>query len=229
MGSSTGAAGEPAARKPLTRTRVLDAALRLADAEGGDALSMRKVSELLAVKPMALYNHVANKDDLLLALRDLVVDEIALPAETGDWQASMRACALSAHHALRRHPWAGPIWVRPTPTRTLFRYMEARLACLRVAGFDVEAAYVAHHVLENYVVGYTNQQGSFATTFPTWDEGGMVQVTSRALPMLPVDEFPFLVEHIRLHLENPGHGHRDDFEFGLDLILDGLERHRATG
>jgi hypothetical protein len=140
----------------------------------------------------------------------------------------MRDPTTSAHAALTRHRWAAQVWVKHPPTPTLFRSMESRLACLRRAGFPIETAYAAYHVLDNYVVGHTIQQLNFTATFPTWREGGAEQVANAALAALPVDEFPFLVEHIRLHLDDTSHSHGDDFAFGLDLILDSLERLRTA-
>ncbi|MDY7105508.1 MAG: TetR/AcrR family transcriptional regulator C-terminal domain-containing protein [Actinomycetota bacterium] len=220
--------GTERVRHGLTRQVVLDAAMRLADESGTAALSMRKVADALGSTPMALYNHVANKADLITGLRDRVLDEIDPPGTDGDWRVEMRRNAVSTNAALRRHPWISDVWLQAGVTHTMLRSIDARLACLRAAGFGAEAAYSAYHVLDNYVTGYSHQQSGFDTAFPTWRDGGLREVAGAALATEGVDELPHLVEHIRLHLDEPGHSHAGDFELGLDLLLDGLERLRTT-
>ncbi|MDX6414952.1 MAG: hypothetical protein QOH23_2362 [Gaiellaceae bacterium] len=212
-------------RTPLTRARVLDAAIALADAGGIEAVTMRKLAQELGVEAMSLYNHVANKDDLVDATVDRVVSEIELPAAAGDWEAAIRTCALSAHDAFRRHPWAcglamGPGSMPTSPTPRM-RYMEWLLATLREAGFAPELAYHAYHALDSHILGFTLWE--LGHSMPAGEDLGDLAATF--LRTLPVDEFPYLVEHVQQHLAP-----RDDavsgFEYGLDLILDGLKRAR---
>ncbi len=205
-------------RTPLTRERVLDAAITLIDERGIGALSMRKLGQELGVEAMSLYNHVAGKDDLLDGIRDVVVAQITLPPHDADWKAAVHGMAISAHEVLQRHGWAGALWNRPgMPGPGRMRYMEAMLRCLRTAGFPIEPAYAAYHVIDNYIVGVTVQQASF--TF-TADE--LPDLAAQLLEQAAESEYPFLVEHVRQHLD--GSTHPSSFEFGLDLLLDGLER-----
>ncbi len=205
-------------RTPLTRERVLDAAITLIDERGIDALSMRKLGQELGVEAMSLYNHVAGKDDLLDGIRDVVVAKITLPALDTEWKPALRSMAVSAHQVLQPHAWAGALWNRPgMPGAARMRYMEAMLRCLRTAGFPIEPAYAAYHVIDNYIVGVTVQQASF--TF-TADE--LPDLAAELLSQAPEADYPFLVEHVRQHLD--GSTHPSSFEFGLDLLLDGLER-----
>lgn len=215
-----------ARRTPLSRERVLDAAIALIDERGIDALSMRKLGQELGVEAMSLYNHVHGKDDLLDGICDVVVQRIALPRAGTAWKPALRAMAVSAHEVLQRHPWAGALWNRPgMPGPGRMRYMEAVLRVLRTAGFGIEPAYAAYHVIDNYIVGVTVQQASF--TF-TRDE--LPQLAAELLRRAPETDYPYLVEHVRQHLD--GSTHPSSFEFGLDLLLDGLERshgRRAKG
>lgn len=207
-------------RPPLTREVVLRTAIALADRRGLAGLSMRRLGQELHVEAMSLYNHVASKDDLLDAITDLVVAEIDLPGRDGDWRSQVRRTATSTHMVLRRHPWACTLWTRQGPGPAHLRYMEASFACLRHGGFGVEATYLAYHALDIYVVGFTNQQLSYPFEA---DEIG--QVASDFLAQLATDDYPYIAEHVRQHLD--GSVHEDDFEFGLDLILDGLSRMRG--
>jgi AcrR family transcriptional regulator len=205
----------------LTREGVLRAAIALADERGIEALSMRKLGQELGVEAMSLYNHVANKDDLLGSIKDLIVDEIDLPAGGGDWQAAMRRSAISAHRVLRRHPWVCGLWTRATPGPAQLRYMESLLACLRDGGFGVETTYHGYHVLDLYVVGFTIQQLSYE-----FEAEQIGQVAADFLAELSTEDYPHMSEHVRQHIE--GREHDSEFEFGLDLILDGLARMREV-
>lgn len=206
-----------AARSPLTRELVLSAAVPLADLGGIDALSMRKLGHELGVEAMSLYNHVASKQDLLDGIIDRVVGEIDDPVRGGDWKTTMRRSAISAHHVLRRHPWACGLWTRSAPGTARLRYMESVFACLHDGGFGIELTYHAYHVLDIYVVGFTSQQMSYQSMA---EDLGLV--AANFLAELSMDDYPFVSAHARQHFD--GTAHDDDFEFGLDLILDGLGR-----
>ncbi|MEV2278105.1 TetR/AcrR family transcriptional regulator [Nocardiopsis sp. NPDC049922] len=213
--------GTPAQRRAtLSRPRVIEAGIRLADAEGADALSMRRLGRELGVEAMALYNHVDNKDDLLDGMLERAAEEIELPDDGADWRRSARRRAVSAHTVLMRHPWLPALWtsrINLGPAR--MRYMDHALRSLREAGFPPDLLDRAYHAIENHVVGHAMQAIGF-----TLDEEQMRELGEPLLRSSPLAEYPDLIAHIRHHLERPSQG--DDFEFGLDLILDGLERLR---
>src|SRR5947209_8441840 len=150
-------------RTPLNRDRVLAAALGLADEAGIEALTMRKLGQALGVEAMSLYNHVANKDDLLAGMVDRVAGEIELPPAGGDWAAAVRVSAISAHAALERHPWATTLMMsRGGPAR--MRYMDALLRRLREAGFSPELTYHAYHALDAHIFGFSLWEAGHAVT-----------------------------------------------------------------
>ena len=213
-----------ARRAPLSRERVLHAAVALADEGGIEALSMRKLAEKLGVEAMSLYNHVDNKDDILGGIVELVAGEIDLALDGPDWKTAMRRRAISAHEVLSRHRWACNLWMS---TRTFgearMRYADAVLRGLREAGFSDDLMYHAFHVLQSHVMGFTLQEANYE-----FDAAELRELAAAFLREFPADEYPDLAEHIRQHME-PHEGHRGTFEFGLDLVLDGLERLRDAG
>jgi AcrR family transcriptional regulator len=206
----------------LTRERVLRAALTFADERGIEALSMRKLAQELGVEAMSLYNHVDNKDDIVAGILDLVANEIDLPADGADWKTAMRRRAISAHEAFSRHRWAAGIWMSRKGGRAGMRDGDAVLQCLREAGFSKDLTYHAYHVFQGYVLGFTLQELNFP-----YDSEQLKQLAATFLRDFPADEYPYLAEHIEQHME-PSDDHEGEFEFGLDLILDGLERLRDT-
>jgi AcrR family transcriptional regulator len=215
----------PASRIPLTRRRILDAAVALADRDGVRSLSMRKLAHELGVEAMSLYHHVANKDDLLDGMVDLVFGEIELPTGQADWKAAMRRRAVSARAALRRHPWAiGLMESRSTPGPATVRHHDAVLGILRTAGFSVELAAHAYAVLDSYIYGFALQEAGLP--FQTPEE--LAAVGDTILSQLPADEFPYFTEIAVEHALQPGYDFGNEFEFGLDLILDGLDRAFAS-
>ncbi len=217
---------KPAAapRTPLSKERVLRAAIELADSEGIEALSMRRLAKELGVEAMSLYNHVANKDEILAGILDLVASEFELPSETGDWKTAMRRHAISSRDALLRHRWATSLWMSAQGGGTArLRNGDWMLRTLREAGFSRDLIYHAFHILESYILGYTMQQ----LNFPYSGEELKGMATS-FLQQLPADEYPDLVQHIKEHLD-PHHEETSGFEMGLALILDGLDRARAAG
>ena len=210
-------------RIPLSRERVLQAAMNLADERGLEALSMRKLAQELGVEAMSLYNHVENKDDIVDGILDLVTAEIELaPAET-DWKAALRANAISRHEAYRRHPWAPRVWMTSTKvTSVRLALGDAMLRSLREAGFPKELIYHAYHTLDGYVLGFTLQEGNFPHSAEELKE-----LAGSFLRDFPAHEYPDLAEHIEQHIDPPQR-EGGSFELGLDLILDGLERLRDT-
>jgi AcrR family transcriptional regulator len=216
------ATGHAAARRaPLSRDQVLQAAVALADEGGVGALSMRKLGQVLGVEAMSLYNHVAGKADLLDGMIDVVFSEIGLPPAVGGWKSAMRARALSARAVLGRHRWAiGLMESRKTPGPATLRHHDAVLGCLRGAGFSVELTAHAYSLLDSYIYGFALQEASLP--FGTPEE--TAQVTREIAGQMPADEYPHLAELATAHVLQPGYQYGSEFEIGLDLILDALER-----
>jgi AcrR family transcriptional regulator len=209
-------------RLPLTRDRILQAALSLADEEGIEALSMRRLAQTLGFEAMSLYNHVANKDDVLNGMLDLVLAETEPPAATGDWDAAIRSSAISVHDALRRHPWAGALVMAPAHVRPArIRFMDALLGRLREAGFSADETYHAYHVIDGHIFGFSLWQLSHAST--SVQRTDFAAVLDR---MFPAHDYPYLNEHGHQHIDDGPHHDVSAFELGLDLILDGLKRSR---
>jgi AcrR family transcriptional regulator len=209
----------------LSTSRVVAEAIRLADREGVEGLSMRRLASELGAGAMSLYHYVASKDELLDAMIDVVFDEIELPAEQPDWQSAMRQQAISARAVLARHPWAiGLMESRTTPGPANLRHREAFTACLRRAGFSIVMATHANWMLNSYVYGHALQEASLP--FETAD--GLADMTASVyLPQLPADRFPYLRESAE-GLMAAGYDPRQEFVFGLDLILAALEPLRGS-
>jgi AcrR family transcriptional regulator len=214
----------PQRRDPLTRERVLRAAIALADEGGIEALSMRKLAKELGVEAMSLYNHVANKGDLVGAMVDTVVSEIDLPS-TPDWEQAVRQCAVSAYDVFLRHPWACQLVMAPGSLRIegnpRLRYIEWLLARLREAGFSDELTYRGYHALDSHILGFTMWEVGYSTGIKELPDSG---ATLRR--QMSLDEYPYLVEHMGQH-GKPSRGD-GEFGFGLDLILNGLEKIRVS-
>jgi len=214
-----------APRIPLNKQRVLRAAVALADRDGVRSLSMRKLAQQLGVEAMSLYHHVANKDAILDGIVDVVFAEIELPSGQADWKAAMRQRAISARQALLRHPWAtGLMESRSTPGPATLRHHDAVLGILRDAGFSVELAAHAFSVLDSYIYGFALQEANLP--FQTTEE--LAAMADTILEHLPADEYPHLTEMTVDHVLQPGYHNGNEYLFGLELILDGLDRARAT-
>ncbi len=212
-------------RAPLRRERVLRAAIDLADNRGVAALSMRKLGQALRVEAMSLYNHVANKDDLLDGMVDVVFSEIGLPPSGADWMAAMRLRACSAREVLTRHPWAiGLMESRSRPGPATLRHHDTVIGCLRAAGFSIALAAHAYSALDSYIYGFALQQASLP--FRTSED--VAEVAERMLRQFPAAKYPHLAELTVQHILQPGYNYADEFEFGLDLILNGLEALRGV-
>jgi AcrR family transcriptional regulator len=215
-----------ATRKPLTRKRVLRAAMAHADRLGLSELSMRKLAEVLGVAPMALYRHIANKDDLIDAMIDVVFTEIELPARDADWRTAMRQRAISVRDALERHRWAiGLMESRLHPGPANLRHHDAVLGNLRAAGFSVEMTAHAYSVLDSYIYGFalTKMNLPFEN-----GRGDVPDIAQGMLEPFPANTYPNLVEFIADHAMKPGYRYGEEFEYGLDLILAGLEKVHGT-
>jgi AcrR family transcriptional regulator len=218
MSRRTGSSPEP--RAPLTRERVLLAAIALADERGIESLSMRELGRSLEVEAMSLYNHVANKDDILDGMVDLVVSEIDLPSDAVDWKEAMRRRATSAQSIFSRHPWvSGLIDSRESSGPARLRYFDWVVGTLRRAGFTLEMAARAFSVLDSYIYGFGRQQLNMSAG-PDIKPDEMGESFLRALP---ANEYPYLREMVVDYAMNSIYDASADFEFGLNLILDGLE------
>ena len=212
-------------RKPLSRARVLQAAVALADEAGLEAFSMRGLAQELGVVPMALYKHVANKDELLDGMVDIVFSEIELPSGTLDWRSAMRRRAISTRAALQRHSWAIGMMESRRPGPANLRNHNAVMGCLRKAGFSFEMAIHAYSVQDAYIYGFALQEKDLG--FETPDSAGEA-AQRRAETIGALENHPYLVE-IATKLPKSGYDNAVEFAWGLDLILDGLAQLRHTG
>ena len=208
-------------RNRLTRARVLRAAIAHADAVGLEALSMRTLAEVLGVAPMALYRHVANRDDLVDGIVDIVFSEIDLPSTGGDWRAAMRQRAISVRDALSRHRWAiGLMESRVNPGPANLRHHAAVIGSLRAGGFDMAMVAHAYSLLDGYIYGFALTKMNLP--FDSGDD--VAELAQTMLEPFPVNEYPNLMAFITEHAMKPGYDFGDEFEYGLDLILDSLAR-----
>ena len=210
-----------AGRARLTRERVLRAAVLLADSGGLEALTMRRLGEDLGVEAMSLYKHVANKEDLLDGMVDLVFAEIELPTGDTDWRTAMRARAVSARAALTRHPWATALMQsRTAPGGATLRHHDTVIGTLRRAGFSVALTAHAFSAIDAYVYGFALQERSLP--FETAEQAE--EVGRQMFARMPPGEFPHHTELTAEHILRPGYDYGDEFEYGLELVLDGLAR-----
>jgi AcrR family transcriptional regulator len=212
-------------RVPLSRERVFQAAVALADEQGLESLTMRALGEQLGIEAMSLYHYVANKDELLDGMVEVVFGEIELPTTAVDWKTAMRRRAISTREALARHRWAvGLLQSRTSPGPANFRLVNAVLGCLRGAGFSVENAAHAYAAQDAYIYGFALQE----KTLPVDTPGELAEAAENMRRRFSADEYPHIAETITEHVTQSGYDFADEFEFGLDLILDGLERFRGT-
>jgi AcrR family transcriptional regulator len=204
----------------MNREQVLRAAVALADEAGIESLSMRRLGQALGVEAMSLYNHVPGKEALLDGMVDAVFAEIDLPAG-GDWKKSLRQRAISMRAALARHRWAvGLMESRTNPGATTLRQHDAVIGCLLAAGFSMELTAHAFAAVDSYVYGFALQEKGLPFDTPEQT----AEMAQAMLAHFPVDEFPHLAAFTREHVMRPGYDFGAEFEFGLDLLLDGLER-----
>jgi AcrR family transcriptional regulator len=210
-----------AGRAPLNRERVVEAAVRLADAHGIEALTMRRLAQELGVEAMSVYYHVANKDDILDGIVQEVLEQCELPEPGDEWKAAIRRTAISTHEVLVRHPWAANLILAGAGTGVArLRYMDGILGVLRRAGFSAEMTDHAYHAIDSHIMGFTLWQ----VGMNLGSEENLKEMAAQFLAQLPVADFPYLAEHIEQHLQTRVADDVSEFEFGLGLILDGLER-----
>jgi AcrR family transcriptional regulator len=221
---------KPRTRKPLSKELVLARAIELADAEGIEALSMRKLGQALGVEAMSLYNHVANKGELVTAMVDHVIEQFDLP-EDGTWDDAIRRCAISAHALLIEHRWACRLALIPSDSSTIegprIRYMEWLLRRLREGGFTADVTYSAYHTLDSHIFGFTLWQIGHAEAANSFAVSEGENVEDWALRLLEQmrPTYPYLAEHGGQHMTRGRDGDAE-YEFGLELILEGLKKLR---
>ncbi len=211
-------------REPLNRERAVRVAVALADAEGIEQLTMRRLAQELGVEAMSLYHHVANKDAILDGMIDHVFGEIELPPTDTDWKTAMRRRTSSARATLSRHPWAISLMEsRSAPGLATLRHHDAVLGCLRRGGFSIEMTAHAYSLIDAYLYGFALQE----LNLPFETPGETQDVASSIMSQVPADAFPHLLELMMKHVLQPGYAYGNEFEFGLGLILDGLEKLRG--
>jgi AcrR family transcriptional regulator len=223
MATQVDATAQP--RVPLSKERVLRAAVAVADEGGVDALSMRKIAQELGVVPMALYKHVANKDELLDGMVDVVVGEIDPPAGGTDWKAAIRQRVLSARDALLRHPWASQvIESRTSATPAVLAYMDSMIGIFRAGGFSIDLTHHAMHAMGSRLLGFT--QELFDDTADVSPEAAAAMLREFAGRYPSITEIVTAITHDDASVVGQGCDDQFEFEFALDLMLDGLERLR---
>ena len=230
MDIATHADGAPQPRTPLSKERVLATAIALADEGGVDALSMRKIAQALGVVPMALYKHVANKNELLDGMIDVLVREIDPPAGDTEWKTVIRRRVLSARRMLLRHPWASEVIesrmkARANPTPVVLAYLDSMIGIFRTGGFSMDLTHHAMHVMGSRLLGFS--QELFEDNPDRDPEPDMPSPEEMAERFPYVTELAMAVTHDQKSVVGPGCDDQFEFEFALDLTLDGLERLRA--
>jgi AcrR family transcriptional regulator len=208
-------------RTPLSRERVLDGALAVADAGGIAGLTIRSIADKLGVKPMSIYHHVANKEQILDCIVDMVFAEIELPVPGGDWRTEMYRRAVSEREALNRHPWAIQLLQsRTTPGPATLRHHDAVVGSLRGGGFSIEMTAHAFALIDSYVLGFALSEAAL----PIHGPESTPEVAESIMRQFAGDTYPNLTEFSIEHVMKPGYDFGAEFEFGLDLVLEGLAR-----
>ena len=207
-------------RPALTPGRVIGAAVALADSIGVDALTIRKLAAELDVKPMTIYHHVPNKEAIIDGMVDVVFGEIDLPPVDIGWKPAIRQRAVSARGVLARHPWAAPLMeARTSPGPATLRHHDAVLGCFRSGGFSVEMTAHAYALVDAFIYGFALQEASL----PATSGEDMAELAAMMTAAMPAGEYPHLVEFTAEHVLRPGYDFGKEFDFGLDLILAGVE------
>lgn len=213
-------------RTPLTRGRILEAAVDLADRAGIEALTIRRLATELDAKPMALYHHVDGKEALLDGMIDLVFSDIALPDKELAWRDAVRGRCLSAREVLASHAWSVPLLEsRQSPGPATLRHHEAMLACFLESGMSLQLTAHAYAVLDSYVYGFAMQEANLAVQGASGGE----DVTRQIAAQFSDDQHPHLVRFTTEHVLRPAYHFGDSFEYGLDLLLAGLDAAAQAG
>lgn len=217
MGRRTVAA---ASRAPVNRDRALVRAIAVADGEGLEALTMRRLARELGVEAASLYHHVSGKDEILDGLVDMVSAEIELPPHTAGWRPAIRQRAHNTRAVLRRHPWAVALMAaRATPGPATLRLLDAGIGCLREGGLSVQAAAHAISVVDSYVHGFVLQE----VNLPFRDESELTAMVGAIMDQFPRSDFPYLFELTIEHVLQPGYNYGNEFDVGLEVVLDGVD------
>jgi AcrR family transcriptional regulator len=212
---------KPQQRGRLSRDRVLRGAMAVADAGGIGSLTIRSLAFELGVKPMSVYHHVANKDEILDGIVDLVFSEIELPSPDGDWRTEMRRRGVSARAVLRVHPWAIPLLQsRTNPGPATLRHHDAVIGALRAAGFSLEMVAHAYALMDSYVFGFALSEAALPINGPET----VTEVADQMMHLFDPADYPHLLEFTVGHILRPDYDFGAEFAFGLDLVLDGLQR-----
>ena len=210
-------------REPLSRERALQVAMTLADKKGLEALTMRALAQELGVEAMSLYHHVSNKSDILDGMVDLVFAQVEVPKGTGDWKNEMRARAHSARAVLNKHPWALSLMEsRSAPGMATLMHHDAVLGSLRKGGFSIALTAHAYSLIDAYLYGFVLQE--LQLPFDTEDNQDTQEVAKSIFEKIPEGALPHMVEFTTKHVLKPGYSYAKEFDYGLELILDGLER-----
>jgi len=210
-------------RVPLSRERILRTAVALADRGGVESASMRKIAQELGVVPMALYKHMSGKDELLDGMVDVVVGEIDPPVPDVDWKTAVRRRILSARRALLRHPWASRvIESRTDPTPTVLGYMDSMIGMFRAGGFSIDLTHHAMHAMGSRLMGFTQELFNDSADADPEVEAEMYEAMADMYPS--IYELVLTVTHDDASVVGPGCDDQFEFEFALDLQLDGLEK-----
>lgn len=207
-------------RPRLTAERVLAGALELADRIGIEPFTIRKLAAEIDAKPMTIYHHVPNKEAIIDGIVDLVFAEIDLPPTDIDWKVAIRQRCISAREVLARHPWAPPLMEsRTTPGMATLGHHDAVLGCFRRGGMPWEMVAHAYAVVDSYVYGFALQEASL----PFNGDEDIADLADQMVKAFPPGVFPHMVEFTTQHVLRPGYAFGNSFEFGLDLLLDGIE------
>jgi AcrR family transcriptional regulator len=210
---------EATSRAPVSRAVALERAIVVADREGIEAVTMRRLARELKVEAASLYHHVTGKDEILDGLVNLVSAEIELPPPTDDWRSGTRQCAHNTRAVLRRHPWAVALMAsRTTPGPATLRVLEAGIRCFRQGGFSVKAAAHAVSAVDSYVHGFVLQE----VNLPFRDESELAAMTGAIMEHFPTADFPYLFELTIKHVLQPGYSYGNEFDVGLEVVLDGI-------
>ncbi len=215
----------PERREPLNAPRVLDAAMALADRIGVDSLTIRRLAAELGVKPMTIYHHVPNKEAIIDGIVDAVFAEIELPPADADWRSGIRRRCLSAREVLARHPWAPPLMEsRTSPGEATLRHHDAVLGCLRSGGLSLDLTAHAYAIIDSYLYGFALQEAGL----PFHGDEEIGELAEELIEPLPIEDYPNLTEFTAEHVLSPGYSFGASFEFGLDLLLAGIESAREA-
>jgi AcrR family transcriptional regulator len=213
-------ADQSGSRLPLNRDRILAAAVEIADERGVGAVTMREVASRLRVEAMSLYNHVANKDEILDGMAELVAEQFDLPEDVDHWREAMRRRAVSAHEVFARHPWAPVLFdSRESSGPARLHYFDWVLGKLMTAGFSVDSAARAFSLLDSYIYGFGIQRFNLSADSDVSTE----EMAEAILAYIPAETYPYL-HRMASHAMQAGYDAEADFDFGLEIVLDGLER-----